>query len=172
MWRRPSSRELIPREVVAVATIGLFGLRGTRVAPREPRPTAPCPSPAVCLVVPSAIPLVPSVDQHPLPPVSQELSGASAMRRAALAAWVLLSEAAGLGPSVAGRCGLRRQSPRFVCGSVEHASPVDNSRWQQLTARCAGPSLLVAVRFATLVRQLFGARRSPLCGVVESNVFE
>ena len=158
--------------MVAVATIGLFGLRGTLVGPRRAQPTAPRPSPAVCLVVPSAIPLVPSVDQHPLPPVGQELSGAAAMRLATLAAWVLLSEAAGLGPSVAGRRGLRCQSASFGGSSVEHASPVDNSRWQQLTARCAGPPFLVAVRFATLVRWLFSARCSSLRGVGESDVFE
>ena len=106
MWRRPNSRELIPSQVVAVATIGLFGLQGTRVDPRRPPPTARSPLPAVCLVVPAAIPLVPSVDQHPLPPVGQELSGALARRRATLTARVLPSEAASLGPSwrVVGAC--------------------------------------------------------------------
>ena len=135
MWRRPSSRELIPSEVVAVATIGLFGLQGTRVAPRRPPPTARSPLPAVCLVVPSAIPLVPSVDQHPLPPVGQELSGASADRRATLA---------GAGLALRGR-----QSWPFGGGSSGHASPasalplqlagacVASGRRQMATAHCS-----------------------------------
>ena len=113
--------------MVAVATIGLLGtVSDARRFARHAANRSVARSPLLaCLVAPSATSNAPSVDQHPSPPVRQELfaCGGGATRNAC-----------GLGLALQ-----RRQSSRFGCNSLEHAPPVDDSRWQQLAALRRSP---------------------------------